>query len=273
MKSTIVAEPPDLPADFVQWTNADIEFPSTSTSDEIEIISQPDDELLCLPLANLAVREENDLEKAQEAENEDVFIAETEAIRSPTDVNESQPITNGPVEEEKVKTQIENLFQTSETVKNVEIAQVGPSAPAIEDLNEQEVTPTKSLYPTLKNLAASTFTQLNVSTKDRIIMQPFTSVQLQELYHNPEAILAEHFETDFIDNELSSSYKSHPLYDLIKKYSQSRYNLKVNMLDLQDFIKSFQQNSQNVWIMENRITSYEGVCNDGERIRKNELYE
>lgn len=48
-------------ADTVKWSNADIEFPSTSTSDEIEIISQPDDETICkilseLPLANKIVQ-------------------------------------------------------------------------------------------------------------------------------------------------------------------------------------------------------------------------
>lgn len=35
-----------------QWSNADIEFPSTSTSDEIEILSPPD-EALCADLAEL----------------------------------------------------------------------------------------------------------------------------------------------------------------------------------------------------------------------------
>lgn len=57
MRTSSVAEET---ADSVQWSNADIEFPSTSTSDEIEIISQPDDEMICkllsaLPLASESV--------------------------------------------------------------------------------------------------------------------------------------------------------------------------------------------------------------------------
>lgn len=43
----------------VQWSNADIEFPSTSTSDEIEIISQPaDDETICKLLSALTTPSE-----------------------------------------------------------------------------------------------------------------------------------------------------------------------------------------------------------------------
>lgn len=45
-------------AENVQWSNADIEFPSTSTSDEIEIISQPDDETICKLLSALPIPSE-----------------------------------------------------------------------------------------------------------------------------------------------------------------------------------------------------------------------
>lgn len=62
MRTSSVAEET---ADSVQWSNADIEFPSTSTSDEIEIISQPDDEMICkllsaLPLASESVPNTDD---------------------------------------------------------------------------------------------------------------------------------------------------------------------------------------------------------------------
>lgn len=40
-----------------QWSNADIEFPSTSTSDEIEILSPPDD-ALCAELSHLNFSED-----------------------------------------------------------------------------------------------------------------------------------------------------------------------------------------------------------------------
>lgn len=151
-----------------------------------------------------------------------------------------------------------------------------PSAPVIEDfdVSQSEKTLPKVLYPNLLGVHSMEMAvTLANSLKERIILQPFTNTQLKDLYHNPEILLAESFEADFINTELNTTYKEHPLHELIKKYSQSRYNLKVNMLDLQSFIKAFQENSLKVWIIENRITSYEGACADGERIRKNELYE
>lgn len=151
---------------------------------------------------------------------------------------------------------------------------VAPSAPMFDDLEETVAEQTKpsNAYPDLEHLISST-TISEATAIERIILQPFTSAQLKELYHNPELHAADAFEVDFIGNELNNPHRNHPLHDLIKKYSQSRYNLKVNMLDLQGFIRAFQENSQKLWIIENRITSYEGNCADGERVRKNELYE
>lgn len=259
VKPIVVSE---LPAELTQWSNADIEFPSTSTSDEIEIISQPDDELLCQPLTNLTFVENSTQQNSPDENNDNVFITKDEEIRNLLWSKDSNDVEGQHVEE---STEISN----EDSATNQSKITFTPSAPVIEEPTEQTI-PSKMLYPDLRKLETI---QANSSTVKRIILQPFTSVQLKEFYHNPEVILAECFETDFISNELNTPYKDHRLFELIKKYSQSRYNLKVNMMDLQDYIKSFQQNSQSVWIIENRITSYEGVCNDGERIRKNELYE
>lgn len=125
------------------------------------------------------------------------------------------------------------------------------------------------LYPKLADMTGTAI----ASSSERITLQPFTNEQLKELYHNPELHMADAFEIDFINTELNNTHKDHPLHELLKKYSRSRYNLKVNMLDLHAYIKCFQENAQKVWIIENRITSYEGICADGERARKNELYE
>lgn len=125
----------------------------------------------------------------------------------------------------------------------------------------------------MKKIEPITVPGMSQRQKESLVLTPFNEEQLRELYHNPELRLAETFETEFINNELSCTYKEHPLYDLIKKYSQIRYNLKINMLDLQGFIKSFQQNSKNVWIMENRIMNYEGTCKDGIKCKKTEPYE
>lgn len=78
MRPSSVAEEP---TEHVQWSNADIEFPSTSTSDEIEIISQPDDETICkllsaLPIPSETVHSPN--ESGETVENPDIPITNTE---------------------------------------------------------------------------------------------------------------------------------------------------------------------------------------------------
>lgn len=168
---------------------------------------------------------------------------------------------------------------SSDIFQHVNIAQAiseatpsAPSAPEIEDDVMPEMSATL-LYPNLKTIDSTKFPANVLCLKERIILQPFTFDQLKELYYNPELHMAEAFESDFINTELNNTYKDHTLQELIKKYSHSRYNLKINMLDLHAYIKYFQENSQKVWIIENRISSYEGVCADGERVRKNELYE
>lgn len=172
---------------------------------------------------------------------------------------------------EQNDTDTAHIEQMSDVPQTQQVEIVAPSAPMLEELTTETRAISTNAYPDLQNLQL--FATISDATTDRIILQPFTNAQLKELYHNPEMHLAEAFEIDFIDTELNNPNKSHPLYELIKKYSQSRYNLKVNMLDLQGFIRASQETSQKLWIIENRITSYEGNCADGERVRKNELYE
>lgn len=61
-----------------QWSNADIEFPSTSTSDEIEILSPPD-EALCADLAELKFPE-NPEPSANDEKIDNVFVAEAQEL-------------------------------------------------------------------------------------------------------------------------------------------------------------------------------------------------
>lgn len=162
----------------------------------------------------------------------------------------------------------------TDQIKCEDFAANAPTAPSIEDFDvtAADHLVANKMYPNLQFLHSNLSANPSL-TKDRITLQPFTSEQLRELYHNPELQMAETFEMDFINTELNNTHKDHSLYELIKKYSHSRYNLKVNMLDLHGYIKCFQDNSQKVWIIKNQFTSYEGVCADGERVRKNELYE
>lgn len=79
-------------AENVQWSNADIEFPSTSTSDEIEIISQPDDETICALLSALPIPTEtlyspNENKELKDSPNIEHKISDTENIDVNQDIN------------------------------------------------------------------------------------------------------------------------------------------------------------------------------------------
>lgn len=151
-----------------------------------------------------------------------------------------------------------------------------PSAPVLVEFASVSDVRAQVQYPDLQSMHKQeerTVSGLKLKTRDRITMKPFNERQLKELYHNPELTLADDFEAEFISTELSCTYKDHPLYELLKRYSQSRYNLKINMLDLHSFKRSFEENSAKVWRIEKRELNYNGTCADGERIFKREIYD
>lgn len=211
--------------------------------------------------------------------NEMEDIIQTTNIDVATESSEAIEITEPKVD--TIESAAPKDDATANEDENAIMTTAVPSAPLIDDIEDESSSSAPPmhhinlLYPKLTDMKSGHDIIANAisSSNERITLQPFTNEQLKELYHNPELYMADAFEIDFINTELNNTHKDHPLHDLLKKYSRSRYNLKVNMLDLHAYIKCFQENSQKVWIIENRITSYEGVCADGERIRKNELYE
>lgn len=170
---------------------------------------------------------------------------------------------------------VESAEETSVTKNVSSEAAVVPSAPVFdEDLKHCDVK-SQVQYPDLKSMQKQeekTQSGLRQRAKERITLKPFNERQLKELYHNPELALADEFESEFISTELNCTYKDHSLYELLKRYSQCRYNLKINMLDLHSFKRSFEENSENVWKIEKRELKYNGTCADGERIFKTEVY-
>lgn len=245
------------------WSNADIEFPSTSAVEDIEIIQALD----ALPIAELnelsldgVVNERTHIvEEANETTPQDMPQCASENINR-IDEDLSSASAPPPIEEESI---------ACETI----VEPIQPSAPLMDDVTTPEsvANPKPIQYPNLKELSQSIMQQPAI--QQRIILQPFNDEKLKELYKNPELELAERFEVDFISTELKCMYKEHPLYELLKKYSQSRYNLKINMLDLQNYVKLVQVNVEDVWQIASQFVTFEGTCQDNERCTKIERYE
>lgn len=102
--------------------------------------------------------------------------------------------------------------------------------------------------------------------------KPFNKEQLKELYCNPEIPMAELFENEFINAELQSNHRDHPLYDLLMKYSKSRYNLLINHVDMHNIKKSIPDDTTEFWTIESRNIRYSGKCMDGTVVNGTEYY-
>lgn len=265
-----------LALDEAVWSNADIEFPSTSTSDDIEIIQKQDASPPVSELSELALDDafvhSQQVTTAEESAAEPTAVQESDVEIMRADLSEVQEASESVFSDPAMEKSQEGVEKDNEIV----IEPIQPSAPLIDDSPVATKSPKHVQYPNLhemSHLEPATRSGIHQSIQQRIILQPFNEIQLKELYHNPELTLAERFEAEFIGNELNGAYKEHPLYELIKKYSQSRYNLKINMLDLQNYIKTVQVNLEDVWKISNQTIYFEGVCLDSERVQKSERYE
>lgn len=265
-----------LALDEAVWSNADIEFPSTSTSDDIEIIQKHDASPPTAELSELTLDDESihshRVTTAEEAVVEPTAVAECDIEFMKEDSSDAQEASESVLSDLVMEKYQEGAEKNDEIVNEP----IQPSAPLIDELPVARESPKQVKYPNLhemSHLEPATRSGIHQSVQQRIILQPFNEIQLKELYHNPELALAERFEAEFIGNELNCAYKEHPLYELIKKYSQSRYNLKINMLDLQTYIKTVQVNLEDVWKISNQTIYFEGVCLDNERVQKCERYE
>lgn len=164
--------------------------------------------------------------------------------------------------------------EKEETVQEDTLSSMMPSAPVLEEQALEPPTAAKAVqYPNLREMHQLEEKSRRFMTQQRSALRPFTKVQLKEFYSNPEDVLAEAFEEEFIANELNYAYREHQLYELLKKYSQGRYNIKINSIDLQGFIKAFHTNSSAVWKIENRTLHYRGVCKDNVSIQNYIRYE
>lgn len=176
------------------------------------------------------------------------------------------------MQKEEIQTEIETELPAEITTEiETDIAIEMPSAP------EESATPITSIrYPkliTVDAFEAELTAPIETENVTPLIkLKPFNKEQLQELYCNPEIPMAELFENEFINAELQSNHRDHPLYDLLIKYSKSRYNLMINHVDMQNIKKSIPDDTEQFWTIESRNVRYSGKCMDGTVVNGNECY-
>lgn len=157
-----------------------------------------------------------------------------------------------------------------------------PTAPAIEpdvlpavsiSHSSARISKTSVLYPSLEQTQADLLSFSNSSVRQAAKIKPFTFVQLNALYTNPEIECAQSFERDFIHNELKANDNKHPLFELLSKYSRCRYALRMNRLDVDSMRKGLEKDTPSLWKREKKTVKYQATCADGVVVHASESYE
>lgn len=171
---------------------------------------------------------------------------------------------------EEIQSGIQTDIQSTEAEIETEI----PSAPE-ESLSIAANLTTAVCYPKLASVVdfeAELSTVENENISALLKCKPFSKEQLKELYSNPEILMAESFENEFITAELQANHRDNTLYDLLMKYSKSRYNLMINNIDMHNLKQSIPDDTSKFWKIESRSVKYSGKCMDGTVVNGNEFY-
>lgn len=293
--------------DIAATIEDDIEFPSSLPSDGIEYLQNEiadislDDDKISLTETELTNETTEVSETAEtleiidsvQIETTEERIVENESIQ--VGIEKTEQTSNSQRDKLFVRSFLVNFNlllvadvkvmeiqgERSEMIAELEKSSV-PSAPTIDELEvpKQELKPTAAMqsvqYPNLSEFQrqqTKTFARQNEQQKQRTILRPYTKKELDSLYRNPELEQAEVLETAFISYELSFAYREHPLYELLRKYAQSNYNIRLNNIDWQGYKNAFKTSLNDVWTIEKRSMSYRGVCADNVSVEKSLNYE
>lgn len=104
-------------------------------------------------------------------------------------------------------------------------------------------------------------------------LKPFTSEQLQELYHCADLELAKQFELEFLMNTLLESSETDPLYLALQEYYNLQGKLTSNLHDIKRKRKECKDAQQEVWKREPVTRSFSATCGDGNVVSESVTYE
>lgn len=242
-------------------SNIDIDFPSTSTSEDYILQEQsiePDEKV---EVQNRGDESEILIEPDKDNEIIETTIIDETTITDETTINDRTAITD------------ETTITDETAVTSV------PSAPAIEIpqlfSNAIDSIPKLSFYPDLEKMHEVEKNTKITYMAEQILLKPFTKLQLQELYNNVELKLSHQFEKEFIDTELSETFRgyNHILYNLLIKYSKTRHALRVNLVEINTYKRECEENYNNLWKMVKDRTSCTKQCADGISVTSKQEYE
>ncbi|XP_058444577.1 ectopic P granules protein 5 homolog [Malaya genurostris] len=217
---------------FEPLATVDIDFPSTSTSEEAPAV--------LMDVRNLTLEAENEDERNL-TDSEKMFQSESEVQEEELSVEATAP--TAPVFDDIVK-----------------------------DINPQQAElvareAVQSLYPNLNEIEFITDKQ---QPSDVLSMKPYSREQLAQFYRvDNELRLAEAFEQEFIDRELQGNEQcvNHPLYHLLQCYAKARADLSLNLLECEALQRKSKTLARELWLLKEQTFIGTETCGDGKLLR------
>ncbi|GAB0092284.1 hypothetical protein DMENIID0001_072740 [Sergentomyia squamirostris] len=154
-----------------------------------------------------------------------------------------------------------------------EEAVITPSAPEmqivpyLQNLNiTREIS--SNLYPTLDTLKKEAMPLVKTKQESEINIEPFTTVQLRELYSNNLLSLAKDLETEFISNELNPSFirNGDYLYNCLQDYHQCLAECRNLEFEIERLKATCKANEEKLWSIIDVNKTFSGMCSDGKRV-------
>lgn len=234
---------PEVPTDDLDDEDADsgevavdIDFPSTSTSEEA-------------PATVAVLADEACDDDAAEAEDEERNLTDSEKLLHSEGETSMEPVApSAPMIEDEVS-KVELLVQ--------------PPMMA-----QPEVV--SSLYPNLQEMRIKESAPVEVVHGPVQTMTPLTRDQLAQFYRvDGEMRLAEAFEREFLARELEENDQcsSHPLYQLLQRYAKARAELSLNKLEFEALRRKCKVLASELWTMREQTFTGTDTCGDGRVLR------
>ncbi|XP_065083326.1 ectopic P granules protein 5 homolog isoform X2 [Ochlerotatus camptorhynchus] len=227
---------PDVPIDDLEEEDADsgepvvdIDFPSTSTSEEAPPVAAQVDEM-----------------KDVEPEDEEYSLIDSEKVvpsleatapSAPPMLDDSEPAM------EVVVSSLEVKHETME---------VGSLYPNLQEMRIKETAPEEVIRFPVEAMKPLTRQQL---------------AQLYRV--DGEMGLAEAFEREFLTRELDENDQcmNHPLYQLLQRYAKARADLSLNVLEFEALRRKCKVLANELWTMREQTFTGTDTCGDGKVLR------
>lgn len=138
------------------------------------------------------------------------------------------------------------------------------------EVKHETMAAVASLYPNLQEMRIKETAPAEVIRFPVEAMKPLSREQLAQLYRvDGEMGLAEAFEREFLTRELEENDQcmNHPLYQLLQRYAKARADLSLNVLEFEALRRKCKMLANELWTMREQTFTGTDTCGDGKVLR------